>query len=111
MDIQVLTVADCPHRAEAVARLRTALAATRTEAAVVSERVIANQAQAVAAGMNGSPTILVDGVDLFAVEPAEPSVSCRLFPSQAGHEGAPTVDALIDALTNRDDMDTCEHDR
>jgi hypothetical protein len=51
--------------------------------------------------MNGSPTILVDGVDLFAVEQAEPSLSCRLYPSQAGVDGAPAVDALIDALTNR----------
>ena len=101
MDIEVLTVPDCPHRAEAMARLRVALAATRTEGAVVSERVIANEAQAAAAGMNGSPTILVDGVDLFPVEPAEPSVSCRLYPSQDGVEAAPTVDALIDALTNR----------
>jgi hypothetical protein len=100
MDIEVLTVPDCPHRAEAMARLRVALAATGTEGAVVSERVIANQAQAAAAGLNGSPTILVDGVDLFAVEPAKPSVSCRLYPSQTGRDGAPTVDALIDALTN-----------
>jgi Alkylmercury lyase len=101
VDIEVLTVPDCPHRAVAMARLRVALAATGTEGAVVSERVIANEAQAVAVGMNGSPTILLDGVDLFAVEPAEPSVSCRLYPSQAGMEGAPTVDALIDAVTNR----------
>jgi hypothetical protein len=100
MDIEVLTVPDCPHRAEAMARLRVALAATGTEGAVVSERVIANQAQAAAAGLNGSPTILVDGVDLFAVEPAKPSVSCRLYPSQTGRDGAPIVDALIDALTN-----------
>jgi hypothetical protein len=101
MDIEVLTVPDCPHRAEAMARLRVALSATSTEGAVVSERVIATEAQAAAAGMNGSPTILVDGVDLFGVEVAEPSVSCRLYPSQAGIEGAPTVDALIEALTNR----------
>lgn len=100
MNIELLTVSDCPHRAEALARLRVALAATRTEGAVVSERVIANEAQAAAAGMNGSPTILVDGVDLFAVESAEPSVSCRLYPAKAGVAGAPTVDALIDALTN-----------
>ena len=102
MDIEVLTVPGCPHRAETMARLRVALSATRTEGAVVSERVIATEAQAAAAGMNGSPTLLVDGVDLFGVELAEPSVSCRLYPSQAGIEGAPTVDALIDALTNRD---------
>jgi predicted DsbA family dithiol-disulfide isomerase len=102
MNIEVLTVPGCPHRAEAVARLRVAVTVARTEGAVVSERVIADQAQAAAAGMNGSPTILIDGVDRFAARPAEPSVSCRLYPSHAGIEGAPSVDALVDALTSRD---------
>jgi hypothetical protein len=90
-----------------MARLSVALAATGAEGAVVSERVIANAAEAAAAGMNGSPTILVDGVDLFAVEPAEPSVSCRLYPSQDGFEGAPTVDALIAALTKAGSSPAC----
>ncbi|HEY6416931.1 MAG TPA: organomercurial lyase [Acidimicrobiales bacterium] len=67
----------------------------------MSERVIADDAQAATAAMSGSPTILVDGVDLFPAEVAVPSVSCRLYPSQAGTEGAPTVDALIDALAKR----------
>jgi hypothetical protein len=102
MNIEVLTVPDCPHGAEVVARLRVAVAVARTEGAVVSERVIENQPQAAAAGMNGSPTILIDGVDPFPVAPAEPSVSCRLYASRAGIEGAPTVAALVDALSNRD---------
>jgi hypothetical protein len=102
MNIEVLAVPDCPHLAEAVARLRVAVAVTRTEGAFVSERVIENEPQAAAAGMNGSPTILIDGVDLFPVWPAEPSVSCRLYRSRAGIEGVPTVDALVDALSNRD---------
>jgi hypothetical protein len=101
VNIDVLTVADCPHRAETVARLRAALAAAGT-VAVVNVRVIADAADAAAAGMHGSPTILVDGCDLFTVE-SEPSLSCRLYPSLAGVEGAPGLDALIDALTNRTD--------
>jgi predicted DsbA family dithiol-disulfide isomerase len=100
MNLEVLTVPACPHRAEAVARSRVAVTVARPEGAVVSERVIQNQAEAAAAGMNGSPTILIDGVDRFAARPAEPSVSCRLYQSEAGIEGAPTVDALVDALTN-----------
>jgi hypothetical protein len=101
-NIEVLTVPDCPHRAEAVARLRVAVAVARAEGAVVSERVIVSHAQAAAAGMNGSPPILIDGVDRFAAEPAEPSLSCRLYPSEAGIAGTPTVDALVNALTNPD---------
>ena len=102
MNIEVLTVPDCPRRAEAVARLRVAVAVARTDGALVSERVIADQDGAAAAGMNGSPTILIDGVDPFAASAGGPSVSCRLYPSEAGIEGAPTVAALVDALTNPD---------
>lgn len=97
MDIEVLTVPGCPHRAETLTRLRAALAATRT-AGVVTERVIASLADAAAAGMNGSPTVLVDGRDPFTEGPVEPSLSCRLYRSSGGVEGAPAVGALIEAL-------------
>jgi hypothetical protein len=50
--------------------------------------------------MAGSPTILVEGRDLFGADPLEPSISCRLYRSARGVEGAPTVDALVDALTH-----------
>ena len=97
MEIEVLAVPGCPHRAEALARVRDALTATGA-AAVVSERVITSVADATAAGMNGSPTVLVDGRDPFAEGPVEPSLSCRLYRSRAGVEGAPAVGALVDAL-------------
>jgi len=100
VDIEVLTVDGCPHRTETVARLRVALAALGT-VAVVNERVIASAADAAAAGMHGSPTVLIDGRDLFTVQSVEPSWSCRLYPRPAGMDGAPGLDALIAALAGR----------
>jgi hypothetical protein len=100
VDIEVLTVDGCPHRTETVARLRVALAVLGT-VAVVNERVIASAADAAAAGMHGSPTVLIDGRDLFTVQSVEPSWSCRLYPRPAGMDGAPGLDALMAALAGR----------
>jgi hypothetical protein len=49
-------------------------------------------------GFGGSPTILFDGVDLFA--DASPSVgyACRLYRTAAGAEGAPSLSQLTERL-------------
>jgi hypothetical protein len=45
--------------------------------------------------MHGSPTLLIDAVDPFAIPGQAPSLSCRLYRDAAAHtEGAPLVDAL-----------------
>lgn len=98
MHIEVLTVPDCQHRIEVLARLRDALVRIGAVSAIVTERVIDDSAEALAAGMTGSPTILVDGSDPFAIGPVHGSVSCRLYRSESCVEGAPSVDALLDAL-------------
>ena len=69
--------------------------------AIVAERIIDDSTEAAAVGMAGSPTILVDGRDPFGAAGLEPSISCRLYRAGAGVEGAPSVSALIDALTSR----------
>jgi Alkylmercury lyase len=98
--VEVLTVTDCPHRGLTLARLRAALDRVGLADVVVTERVIDDPAEAIAAGMHGSPTILVDGHDPFAESGTEPSVSCRLFRTPNGDDGAPSVEALVVALTD-----------
>jgi hypothetical protein len=100
MRIDVLTVSGCPHRWPAVTRLREAIHRSGVDAVVV-ERLIDDADLAAAVGMTGSPTILVDGRDLFDSTALEPSISCRLYRTDAGVEGAPSVNSLIDALTSR----------
>jgi hypothetical protein len=98
MRIEVITVPDCPHRAAAVARVREALEAVGHSDVVVSERNVDDAAAARAAGMRGSPTILVDGADPFASGDAEPSLSCRLYRSADGVAGVPSVAELVEVL-------------
>lgn len=48
--------------------------------------------------MRGSPTILIDGADPFAVGAAEPSLSCRLYETASGLDGSPSVAQMREVL-------------
>ncbi|MEE2061734.1 alkylmercury lyase family protein [Rhodococcus artemisiae] len=98
MKLEILHVPDCPNVAILEQRIRQATAG-RPVQPEITHRVIADPGQAAAAGMTGSPTLLVDGHDPFATPGQVPSVSCRLYPSDAGRlDGAPPVAALRAAL-------------
>ncbi len=99
MGLELLYVAGCPN--VDLARRRILAASEQVGIAVeVREREITDEAEAVELGMGGSPTILVLGADVSRPAGDAPgSVSCRLYRSDAGVEGAPTVDDLVAALT------------
>ncbi|MFF2204122.1 hypothetical protein [Streptomyces sp. NPDC058145] len=96
MRITVLAVPDCPNAPLARERIEQALDGR----AVVLELVeVADEAQAARLGMTGSPTVLINGNDPFAVPGAAASVSCRLYRSPDGRtEGAPSVADLQRAV-------------
>ena len=53
----------------------------------------------------GSPSILIDGVDPFRPESAQPGLACRVFATEEGPQGSPTVNQLRSVLRldrNRD---------
>lgn len=54
--------------------------------------------QAVQLGFTGSPTILVDGIDPFAVPSSSAGLACRVYPSPDGLCGSPMLDDLRAAL-------------
>ena len=97
MKLLVLHVPDCPNTAVLTERLAQ-LIVDRSDV-VIEQRVIRDQTEAATRGMTGSPTLLVDGVDPFAVAGLAPSVSCRLYRDEHGAaSGAPTVAQLRVAL-------------
>ena len=100
MEIQVLYFAGCPNAEAAQARVLEA-AAGLPDVTVVTQQVDSPE-DAERAGMRGSPTILVDGVDLFAEPGTEMSWACRLYRDPHGTAaGVPSVDQLTQALTPR----------
>lgn len=100
MDVVLLHVADCPNLDRARSRLDDALEQVGMTAPV-REIQLDTSEEAGQAGMQGSPTILIDGVDPFATASSEASLSCRLYPTSAGLDGAPTTAQLVAALTQR----------
>lgn len=93
----VLHTEACPHTDLATRRVVEALATAGAQATVTS-RLVATQADATRWGFAGSPTILVDGRDAFPAT-GRPVLACRLYPTEAGMEGAPSVAQLVAALT------------
>lgn len=98
MLIEILTVAECPNGTVAVRHVHAALAGLGQGGEVVERRVGDAAEAAAAVGMAGSPTILVDGADLFATAGQEASLSCRLYRDGDAVTGAPTVAQLRVAL-------------
>lgn len=64
----------------------------------LEQRTVDTVEDAASLGFGGSPTVLVEGVDPFAVAPVVPALACRLYPTPIGPSGAPTVGQLVDAL-------------
>ena len=63
--------------------------------------VIQTAAEARASQFAGSPTILVDGRDLFPGAPVPHVLTCRLYSTSSGMAGSPTVKDLVNALEKR----------
>lgn len=96
MRITVLTVPDCPHAPVVAERLSQALDGRDADV----ERIeVEDLERATRLGMTGSPTVLIDGVDPFAVPAAPASLSCRLYRGPDGRfDGAPSLADLRRAL-------------
>ena len=50
----------------------------------------------------GSPTVLIDGRDVFATSDEPIGLSCRMYRTEHGLAGAPSVEQLHGALTAAD---------
>ncbi|MCQ1579260.1 organomercurial lyase [Streptomyces parvus] len=104
--ITVLTVPDCPNAPLALERITAALDGREADVDLVEVR---DEAEAAGWGMTGSPTVLIDGVDPFAVPGAPASVSCRLYRNEQGRAaGAPSVEALRKVLAGA--TECCDDD-
>lgn len=96
MDVTILYFDGCPSWQTADARLR-ALAAEL--AFTVSRRRVASPHEAEGLEFRGSPTILVDGRDVFAEGHEPVGLSCRIYQTPDGPAGAPTLEQLRAVLS------------
>ena len=96
MELTLLTTPGCPHREVFEQRLAQALAG---RAVTIIRHEVHDAEQAQRLGLRGSPTLLIDGTDPFAVSGEPAGLWCRLYRLPDGSvDGAPSVDQLRAAL-------------
>lgn len=98
MHVSFLSIDDCPNADLGRQRLMEALESLDLDPAIVTYTTVANSDQAERLRFRGSPSILIDGVDPFADEDSPVGLSCRIYRTEIGVEGAPSVTAIAKAL-------------
>ncbi len=96
MDITLQYFDGCPNWKDSDAYLE-ALAAEGLEI-VVSRQLISTPEAASEAGFRGSPTVLIDGIDPFSDSETPIGLSCRMYRTDDGYAGSPTLDQLRTAI-------------
>lgn len=99
VDAALLYFEGCPSWRAAGQRLREALDELgRVDTAVTFQPVDAGTA---VTEFPGSPTFIIDGMDLFPIGTQPGGLSCRVYQTAAGLAGVPTVADLVAALRER----------
>jgi hypothetical protein len=99
MRVRLLRIDDCPGSAETETRLRSALDEIGLAEVPIVVQLIATAEDADGTAFAGSPTIEVDGRDLFPEGEATHDLACRVYRTPSGLAGAPTREQLVGALT------------
>ena len=88
----------CPGWHIAHDRLREALDVAGLREREIHLQKVETPEEADRIGFRGSPTILVNGEDLFADTSAATGFACRLYRTEAGAEAAPSLSQLASRL-------------
>lgn len=97
MRIDLLYFDGCPNWLVMHERVREAVALIEQDCDVRLVEVTSPD-MALERGFHGSPSVLVNGTDVFAEPGAPVGLACRLYPTPEGLRGAPTLDQLVAAL-------------
>lgn len=96
MEITLQYFDGCPSWKTSAAHLATLIGEGLD--ATVDYELIDSHELAIARDFHGSPTVLIDGVDPFADDNAPVGLACRVFQTEDGYAGSPTVDQLRTAI-------------
>ena len=101
MKVELLHIVECPNWEEAGVRLRAALDAMGQPAVDIDYELLQTPDDAARRPFAGSPTILIDGEDPFPSGGPLTVLACRVYRTETGLAGAPTVEQLTAALRER----------
>jgi hypothetical protein len=96
--VSLLYFDGCPNWHVADERLRAALVAVGRPDDAVEHVLVSTPEEAEEAQFRGSPTVLVDGRDPFSDPDSPVGLACRLYRTDEGLAGSPTVEQLVAVL-------------
>lgn len=98
MKITIQYFDGCPHWTLAENRLREAMTDLGRKDVEIAYQRIESPDDAEQVSFHGSPTILVNGRDVFAGPEMPVSFGCRVYATEEGTQGAPSVAQLRHVL-------------
>ena len=99
MNVELLWWEGCPSTERALTAVREALTDLGLDGVEVRMREIKDDGDAAEAGFVGSPTILLDGIDLVPAADEQIGLSCRVYRRRDGRVSPiPDPDDLREAL-------------
>ena len=99
--VEIAYIDECPNRMAAGDRTRVALDALGLLDTPVAFRLVRSPREAAALRFAGSPTLLLDGLDVFPTDEQAIALACRLYATEAGYAGLPTQGQIEDAIRAR----------
>ncbi len=102
MEAEILHIEECPSWGPVGRDLREALDATGHADVALTYTLLESSDQAAAVPFAGSPTILIDGTDLFPPARRITDLACRVYPTANGLRARPTKEQIEQALAARD---------
>jgi hypothetical protein len=97
-EVALLYIDACPNWRVTDDRLREAPVRMELEDVSVEYRKVATPEEVEAVQFRGSPTVLVDGRDPFLDRDRPVGRSCRIYGTDDGLSGAPSVEQLVAVL-------------
>jgi hypothetical protein len=101
MKITIQYFDGCPHWKLADERVRHVLGDFSIDDVTLEYQFIDSPETADQLGFHGSPTILIDDSDPFITGTEQVGMSCRVYRTEDGIQGAPTEAELRKLLLNR----------
>ena len=101
MKITIQYFDGCPHWRLADERVRTVLRDLSRDDMKLEYQLIGSAEEAERVGFRGSPTVLIDGRDALATGAEPVGMTCRVYRTEEGVQGAPT-EAQLRMLLARD---------